>query len=107
MKRRTGLLLGMALISAAIVGFITVADDVRHTGEFFAVVGLLLAGASFVGSALVPRLLPVPALHWTPLGIAAGALLGAVVDQVVFGVSAGVLCGLILARLLRAPGRVS
>lgn len=101
MSRRTYLALGVALVTAALVGFITVADDIRHTGEFFAVLGILLSGAALLVAGLFPRTLSVLALHWVPVGIALGALVGAFMDYVVLGVSVGAALGLVMARLRR------
>jgi hypothetical protein len=102
MSRRTYLALGVALVTAALVGFITVADDIRHTGEFFAVLGILLSGAALLMAGLFPRTLSVLALHWVPAGIALGALVGAFTDTVVLGVSVGAALGIVLARLGRS-----
>jgi hypothetical protein len=101
MSRRTYLALGVALVTAALVGFLTVADDIRHSGEFFAVLGILLSGAALLTAGLFPRTLFVLALHWVPVSVAIGALLGAFMDSVVLGVSVGAVLGLVLARLRR------
>jgi hypothetical protein len=102
MTRRTYLALGVALVTAALVGFLTVADDIRHTGEFFAVLGILLSGAALLIAGLFPRTLSVLALHRVPVSVALGALVGAFMDSVVLGVSVGAALGLVLARLRRS-----
>lgn len=104
MSHRAYLALGCILVAAALIGFIAVADDVRHTGEFFAVLGILISGAALLVAGLLPRALSVLALHWVPVGVALGAVVGAVTDSVVLGVSVGTVVGLVLARLLRARG---
>ena len=40
---------GITLIVAGILGFLTVADDLRHTGELMGVGAVLLAGLVMVG----------------------------------------------------------
>ena len=101
MYRRISLILGGALVAAAIIGFFTVADDFRHTGEFFGVLGILLSGAALLVAGLFPRVLSVLALHWVPDGVAIGASLGAFTDRVALGVSIGTVAGLLLARSRR------
>ena len=102
MSRRTYLTLGIALVTTPLVGFLTVADDIRHTGEFFAVLGILLSGVALLVAGVLPRALSVLALHWIPVGIALGALVGAFTDNVAPGVSVGAVLGLVLARLRRS-----
>jgi uncharacterized membrane protein len=104
MSRRTYLALGVALVCAALIGFFTVADDLRHTGEIFAVLGILLSGAALLVAGLLPRVLSVLALHWVPACVALGAVVGTVIDNVVLGVSLGAVLGLVVARLRRSRG---
>jgi len=101
MHSRTRLALGGALVAIAFIGFLTVADELRHIGEFFAVLGLLLSGAALLVAGWFPRTAFVLALSWVPLGIALGELVGAFTDRVVLGVSIGTAVGLVLARLRR------
>lgn len=102
MNSRINKILGGVLIAAACVGFLTVADELRHTGEFFAVLGILLSGVALLVAGLYPGTDSLLALKWVPVGIAAGAFAGAVIDRVVIGVSLGVLLGVFLAWLGRA-----
>ena len=104
MSPRACLALGCVLVVAALIGFIAVADDIRHTGELVAVLGILLSGAALLIAGLFPRALSVLALHWVPVGIALGAVVGVLTDSLVLGVSVGTAIGLVLARLLRARG---
>lgn len=94
-------ILGSVLIVASAIGLFTVADELRHTGELFGVLAVLLCGVSLVLAGLCPRLSPVVALQWAPVGILLGALVGSVVDRVVVGVLAGSLLGILLARRRR------
>ncbi len=104
MSRRAYLTLGCLLVTVALVGFITVADDIRHTGELFVVLGILFSGAALGVAGLFPRVLSVLALHWVPAGVAVGAIVGVVTDRVMYGVSVGSAAGLVLARLRRSRG---
>lgn len=54
MNSRISKILGSVLIAAACVGFLTVADELRHTGEFFAVLGILLSGVALLVAGLYP-----------------------------------------------------
>jgi hypothetical protein len=103
MNARISLPLGGALVAVALIGFLTVADDLRHTGEFFAVLGILVSGAALLVAGWFPRAASVLALAWVPVGIALGALAGALTDRVVLGVCIGTAAGLVLARLRRTP----
>ena len=94
--------IGSLLVTIAFVGFATVADDFRHSGEFFAVVGILLSGATILASGLFPRLRTFLALQWIGAGIAVGLLFGAFLDRVAFGLVAGIALGLLLAYLRRS-----
>lgn len=111
MSSRRLIVLGGILIAVAGVGFLTVADELRHIGEFFAVLGILVAGICLLLAGLYPRLSSKMALQWAPLGIALGAVAGAAVDRAVLGVSLGCLSGLFLAYFrrtrLKVPARTS
>jgi hypothetical protein len=100
-SRRTTKIAGCTLIAAASIGFLTVADELRHTGELSAVLGVLLSGVALLAAGLFPEIASVLALKWVPVGIAAGALAGAVADRVEIGVAVGVALGVLLAWLRR------
>jgi hypothetical protein len=95
---------GIVLVAAACIGFLTVADDFAHTGELFAVLGVMLAGMALLvdGRWLarklkVPRDLPLP---WVAMGIGIGELAGAALDRVPAGVVCGAITGLLAAAIL-------
>jgi len=91
---------GVLLIALAIVGFATVADDLRHFGEIAATTSVLLAGASLVAASteVLSRHL---ACQWVPVGLAAGLVAGMATDAVPVAAALGLLAGLFLARLRR------
>jgi hypothetical protein len=83
----------MLLVFAGCFGFVTVADDLSHKGELFAVGGILLAGLVLLvdGSSLftVRRLAP----RWVAVGIGLGGAVGAAIDHVPMGIGCGALFG--------------
>jgi hypothetical protein len=42
--------LGIVLTIIGVLGFLTVADDLRHVGEFIAVAGIFLSGLLFLAA---------------------------------------------------------
>lgn len=79
---KASIAIGSLMVTVAIVGFATVADDSRHSGGFFAVTGILLSGAAFLTSGLFPSLRSFLALQWTGASIAVGIAFGAILDRV-------------------------
>jgi hypothetical protein len=92
---------GGILVAIAGIGFLTVADELRHIGEFFGVLGILLSGMAFLVAGFVPRASTMFALQWVAMGIGAGMIGGAATDRMVAGVSVGTAFGLLLAFILR------
>lgn len=91
---------GSALIVVAGIGFLTVADEFRHTGELAGVTGILVAGIAVALAGFVPRISSTVALQWVAPGVALGLFIGAVMDRAVLAVTGGVIFGLALAFLL-------
>ena len=86
---------GLLLVVAGCIGVMTVADDLDHPGELFAVGGILFAGLVLLADgSKVFRLHGVP-LCWVVVGIGAGEVVGAVVDRVPIGVGGGAVIGAI------------
>jgi len=99
--RSRSLVLGSVLIIVSVVGFATVADDLRHVGELLAVTSIVIAGL-----ALVVASFPNPAsrnlsLPWVAAGSLVGSLAGAATDHMAIGVGGGVVLGCILAATIR------
>jgi hypothetical protein len=93
--------IGSLLVAVALVGFLTVADDLRHSGEFFVVSGILLSGLAFLTWALLPRLRRYLDLRWLGAGVAPGLLLGTVLDRAALGLGVGLVLGLAVSTLCR------
>jgi hypothetical protein len=101
MSHRGYTAIGTVLVVAALAGFLTVADDIRHTGEFFAVAGVFVSGLAFLGAGVYPQLSTVVALQWLPPGVALGFVCGAAADRVAVGVCSGAALGVLLAWFRR------
>lgn len=99
---------GTFFVIAGIVGFFTVADDLRHVGEILGVASIVVAGiVMLAGSVASLPLTHLPA-RWIALGILAGIPIGAGLDNMIFGVTvgtgSGILCGMPII-LKRHSGR--
>jgi hypothetical protein len=98
---KASIAIGSLLVVIALVGFLTVADDLRHSGEFFVVSGILLSGLAFLAWALLPRPHRYLDLRWIGAGVAAGLLPGTVLDRAALGLGVGLVLGLAVAILFR------
>lgn len=105
MRKSIANVTGGILVGCALVGYLTVADELRHIGEFFAVSGILVSGLSLLAYARYPGLATHLSLNWLPAGVGLGMLAGAVVDREVMGVCIGLVGGLVLARAFRRTAR--
>jgi hypothetical protein len=94
-------LMGLGLMVIACIGFFTVADESRHIGELFGVIGILVSGIAIAAAGFFPKLSPFIALQWVAAGIGIGMVVGAVTDSMVAGVCGGVSLGLIASYLMR------
>lgn len=95
---------GATLVLLSLLGFLTVADDLRHVGELVGVGAILIAGLALLGAgfeSVVSRRLALP---WVAVGVLAGAAAGAPVDRMPLLASAGFLVGVGVA-ILRARSR--
>jgi hypothetical protein len=93
MARKALALVGTCLSVAGALGFITYADDLRHTGEIATAFGLLLAGISLLASAFRPTL----PLQWLSVAVLLGLLVGSALDAAAFGLFGGVAAGALAA----------
>ena len=101
MKVKASKLVGGLLTAIALVGYLTVADELHHIGEFFAVTGILLSGIALLIAGFYPGVVQFVALPWVATGIGVGMFAGLLIDQEVAGVCFGLALGLILAYLFR------
>ena len=93
---------GFALVAFALLGFATVADELRHLGEFLGVLGVLLSGLALLAASFDVALTRRVPLSWFPVGLGVGLLGGALADAVPTGFAAGLFLGLLLACAARA-----
>jgi hypothetical protein len=100
-------LAGGALVVLACIGFLTVADELRHIGELFGVLGILLAGVAFLLAGYFPKASRLIALQWVAVGIGIGMIGGAASDRMVGGVCLGTLLGLLLGYYMRSRSDIS
>lgn len=85
--------IGSILLLIGALGFLTVADDIRHTGELVGVCAILAAGAVLLLGGLRSPRLPVVAARFVAGGILAGIPLGAALDLMLPGVIVGAAVG--------------
>jgi hypothetical protein len=101
MKPRFSMFIGVGLIAIALVGFLSVADELHHSGEFFAVTGILVSGVALYVAGRFSHIAAHLSLAWVPVGIGVGMLTGAMIEEEVIGVCVGLSFGLLLARMFR------
>ena len=93
---------GAVLISIGLVGFLTVADDLRHVGETVGVSAIVLAGIILIASTVKPIPISPVLARSCAFGIFSGMVLGAGLDNMLVGVAlglaAGTLAGLLIGR---------
>lgn len=92
---------GGVLVALACIGFLTVADEFRHIGELFGVLGILLSGIAFLIAGFFPKVSSVFAFKWVAVGIGVGMIFGAATDRMVAGVCIGTVFGLIIGYFMR------
>ena len=94
-------LIGAVLVTCGILGYFTVADELRHTGEFIGVSGVLLAGIILMMVDSRIKFLENLAIQWIAFGLLAGIPIGGIVlDNMLLGVGLGIVAGVILAFML-------
>ena len=91
---------GAVLLLVGAVGVLTVADDLRHTGELLGVAGIVCAALCLLVAGFDHRITKRVAIQWVAVGIGVGEIAGVAFDHMVFGVGGGAVMGLLLAVLL-------
>jgi len=95
-QMRINRVLGLILVAIATLGYLTVADDLRHTGEFLGVTSILLAGALLLLTGLSARAPSVTLSRSLAAGIVLGIPIGAVLDAMLLGLGIGIAIGVML-----------
>lgn len=94
---------GGLVVVVGVLGFLTVADDVRHTGELWGSASLLTAGMCLLLAGYGCAISRWLAVQWFALGLLAGVPVGAWLDDMPMGVAVCAAIGLGVAYL-RRPG---
>ena len=84
---------GSVLVLAGIFGFLTVADDLRHLGEFVGVASILFSGITLLAGSFHHQLFRFLPSRWIALGILSGIILGAGLGNMFLGVAIGFTAG--------------
>ena len=105
MKRDT--IIGSALVLLGILGYLTVADDLRHVGEFVGVTAIVISGLCFLAAGRDSRMTNALPLRAIALGILAGMVIGAALDNMFVGVGIGIALGTFVGLAKRAARRVA
>jgi len=89
------------MVVIALLGYLTVADELRHIGEFLAVTGVLVSGMALVAASSSNALSRRFALEWLAIGVLIGAFFGGAIDNMYVGLAVGMVGGLSTAFLVR------
>ena len=100
-KSKRFLVTGCALAVIALLGFLTVADDLRHVGELVGVASILFAGLALLAAGFGNVMSRHLAIQWLAAGFLGGALIGASIDNMLLGEAIGAVIGLTLAARFR------
>jgi hypothetical protein len=93
-------ILGLILIVCSIIGYFTVADDFRHTGEFIGVSSVLISGIIFLFVENKLSIFKHVSLQWLAIFILLSIPLGGVLlDNMFLGISIGIVMGILLAYI--------
>jgi hypothetical protein len=98
-------ILGITLVLIGIIGFFTVADDLRHVGEFIGVASITFSGVVLLVGDFEHRLVKVLPVRWMALGTLLGIVLGAGLDNMFLGVPIGFTVGSIVGFALSRKHR--
>lgn len=101
MKAKASILVGGLLTAMALIGYLTVADELHHLGELFAVTGIFVSGVSLLIAGFYPGVARVLVLPWVAICIGLGMFASLPIDQEVAGVCVGAVVGVFLAYLFR------
>jgi hypothetical protein len=95
-------LLGIILLTCALAGYLFIADELRHTGEFLAVTCILFAGLILLLIDSKMNVFKRFAIQWISLALLLSIPIGAVVlDNMPLGISICLFFGLLVAYTFR------
>ena len=93
-------LAGSLLVLVGVVGFVTVADDLRHVGEILGVASVLLTGLLLLAAGLAKSTPRRVATYWLAGAVGVGAMAGAAMNNMPVGVGGGLTIGAIAAAVI-------
>jgi hypothetical protein len=93
---------GICLIVFAIIGYVTIADDLRHKGEFFGVTCVLLAGIMLLLNRVKVKFINNLALHWISICLLVCIPIGSYLfDNMILAMIIALILGLVIAYFFR------
>jgi hypothetical protein len=96
---------GAILLVCSLLGYIFVADELHHFGEFLGVTCILFAGLVFLVIDTKSNIFSGLALQWISLGLLISIPIGGVVlDNMPLGITICFLIGLVLAYVFGKKG---
>lgn len=97
-KLTTYQILGGFLALSGVIGYLTVADELRHFGEFLGVSGVFVSGLIFLLIDLKLSIFQKIALQWVPICLLASIPFGGIViDSIPIGICIGLILGIVLS----------
>lgn len=95
-------LIGVILLICSFLGYIFVADELHHFGEFLGVTCILFAGLIFFLIDTKLNILKSFAIQWIALGFLISIPIGGVVlDNMLLGIAICIVVGFVLAYVFR------
>ena len=80
---------GFSLLLIGLIGYFTIADDLRHTGEFIGVTCIVISSLILVAGSYNLRLLKYLHVRWIAAGILSGIIIGGALDNMFIGETIG------------------
>lgn len=99
-------IIGIILSIFAIIGYLTLADDIRHTGEFIGVSSVLISGIIFIFVDNKISILKRLSLQWIAICILLSIPIGGVLlDDIIVALCIGIVIGILLAFIFGKNGK--
>ena len=91
---------GSILIVVALLSYLTIADDLRHIGEFLGVSTILIAGIILLGGGFFPGRVPLMTSRGLSIGLLCGIPVGGLLDNMILGPLMGFGVGVVFSIAL-------
>jgi hypothetical protein len=96
---------GSILIVVALLGYLTIADDLRHVGEFLGVTTILISGIILLGGGFFKGRVPLIMSRILSIGLLSGIPLGGWLDSMILGPLMGFGVGIVFSIALACKNR--